>query len=207
MKRSILFLAILLAAVTLVTSLAIVLSVNAQKNGGSSFLSSLFKGSSVSAALTSNATPTPYSPKISSYGAAEIALSYAGDGISIATTPTLVTYDGKYAYKVDLLDGSKLYIDSSTGALLFNSLTNGTTAAISSMQAARIATNFFGSGEVYGVNRIIYRNTIGYAVAFLNGNAAFVDMRGNVLYNEKAGNGMAPAQPGIDVDPDSVDHE
>jgi hypothetical protein len=207
MKRTILFLAILLAAVALATSLAIVLSIHAQKNGESSFLSSLFKGTSVSAALTSHATPTPYSPKVSSLAAAQIALSFAGDGISIASTPTLVTYNDKYAYEVDLLDGSKIYIDSSTGALLFNSLTNGATAAISSIQAANIAAKFFGGGEVYGVNRIIYKNTIGYAVAFWNGDAAFVDMRGNVLYNERSGSGVTPAQPTINVDPNSGDHE
>ncbi len=205
MKRTILFISIILTALTLAVGAGIVKAFQNRIQVQTVETSSLTSYSEVPVSLPVQATPTPYTPVLSSDQAAQLALAAAGEGAAINGIPTLVSFNGTTAYEVILNDGSKLYIDATSGALLYNSLTGDATAAIGSVQAAQIATTYFGGGEVYGVSRVQYQNSTGYAVYFWNGNVAVVDMRGNVLYGQIANTNQTA--PTTNVGEEEDDHD
>lgn len=132
------------------------------------------------AALQQQSTQTAASQKISVDQAVQIASAKAGENESLQSLPELVNYQGSSAYEVSFTDG-KVYIDSKTGAILFD----GVVPPITSQQAGEIAGQYLGgmNPKYASIKLININGTPIYQVIFSGDKeyVVFIDMKGNVL--------------------------
>ena len=60
----------------------------------------------------------------------------------MSNPPELVNYNGSTAYEINSWEGIKLYVDSLSGAVLFNSLTGSAAKAVTDQEAIQAAMNY-----------------------------------------------------------------
>jgi hypothetical protein len=156
----------------------------------------------------SNSAATQFSPE----QAAEIADASAISGASRTGEPALVNFEGAVAYEVPY-DYGNIYIDATTGELIFNGTINLEPSPITAEQAAQIAASYMGKGDVYNVELVALYDQMVFRVKFSNSDAVFVDQYGNILLVRLApsgggGNGGAGTEDHEDDhEEDQEDHE
>jgi hypothetical protein len=101
---------------------------------------------------------------------------------TVVTIPEKVNFNGIVAYEVVFDDSNLVYINASTGALLYNSLTGDNTPSVNLDQAILAAQQFTGDGRVYSTYQTIYKDQLVYEIRFANNDRARVNARGQVVY-------------------------
>ncbi len=103
-------------------------------------------------------------------------------GLTVTQPPELVNYNGTPAYDVISAEGTQLYIDSKSGALLYNSLTGNSTSVITDQQAIQAATNYMPGYTFANLTKSVYNGLQVYVVAFTSGDQVYVNLAGQVVY-------------------------
>ena len=103
-------------------------------------------------------------------------------GFTVTQPPELVNYNGTPAYDVVSAEGTQLYIDSKSGALLYNSLTGGPTSVITDQEAIQAATNYMPGYTFASLTKSVYNGQQVYIVAFTSGDQVYVNLAGQVVY-------------------------
>ena len=120
----------------------------------------------------------------------QIAIKTVELGAKQLTAPDLVEFEGKAAYEVVFEKGS-VFIDAQNGEVLFN----GTVPQIITLEkAAQIASDYTNDHAILQVDQVKQGSKTLYRVIFKNGNMAYLDMTGQILY-------INPAQPASPVEP------
>lgn len=116
------------------------------------------------------------SPEQASQLASEVALG----GAQLTGTPELVNYEGTVAYEVPFSAGN-IYIDATTGNLLFNGTISLEPSPVTPEQAAQVAASYMGNTNVYRVDIVELYGMNVYRVKFSNSDVVFVDQFGQIL--------------------------
>ena len=93
--------------------------------------------------------------------------------------PQLVSFEGKTAYEVSFEQGM-IYVDANTGQVLFNGTQPQSTPQIGAQQAAQIAVDYLGEGDVLDVQLVNFNGAMVYQTSFFSGNVVFVTPTGQV---------------------------
>ncbi len=185
MKRSTLFISILLTAITLGVIGGVIKAAGASRAAAanSAYVAPItYQILTPTAQPAIEVQPVSISPAITADQAARVALSAALPNSALASQPELVDFSGVMAYEVKLTDGSTLYVDAQTGALLYNSLTGTANPVVTADNALLAASTYLNNYDVYAYGLTIYQNQPVYAVLFNNSAQVLVDMRGQVVY-------------------------
>lgn len=110
-------------------------------------------------------------------------------GVAPKTLPELVSFSGTPAYEV-IFGNGKVYVDSNTGAILFNGLQKPVTQ-ITSEQALYIAVNYLKTSQPVAMETSTFNGANVYVVLFADGQSVYVDKTGKVVAVQMA----APAKP------------
>jgi uncharacterized membrane protein YkoI len=121
---------------------------------------------------------------VSTDQADQIALKAVELGSKQLKDPDLVDFEGKAAYEI-VFDKGSVYVDAQTGEVLFNGTVPQT---VSLEQAAQIAGDYTNDHDILQVDQVKQGTHTLYRVIFKNGNMAYLDMTGQILY-------INPAQP------------
>jgi hypothetical protein len=127
-------------------------------------------------------TAVPVVVEITADQAAQFGSQAAAFDETVVTIPEKVNFNGIVAYEVVFDDSNLVYIDASTGALLYNSLTGDNTPSVNLDQAILAAQQFTGDGRVYSTYQTIYKDQLVYEIRFANNDRARVNARGQVVY-------------------------
>jgi hypothetical protein len=124
--------------------------------------------------------------------ATEIADAAALGGASRTGDPALVNFEGTIAFEVPY-DFGNIYIDATTGEIIFNGTISLEPTPITAEQAANIAASYLGRSDVYHVDIVELYGQMVFRVKFGNSDAVFVDQYGTILLvrlaPENGGNG------------------
>jgi uncharacterized membrane protein YkoI len=169
-------------------------------------------GGVAASALLAAAAPAPAGPAtlplvIAPTGPAQPAQAYtftaeqarsaalqAAPGAKALGTPELVSFEGTTAYEV-ILDQGKVYVDASTGQVLYNGATAAQAPAqpgngpVTADQAAEIARNYLGGGNVLGVQLAQDDGRRFYVVVFDNRTLVAVDAGSGQIIGVRTGAG------------------
>jgi uncharacterized membrane protein YkoI len=115
-------------------------------------------------------------------------------GSAPLSAPSLVDFSGTPAYEVVYTAGN-IYIDATTGAILFNGLPKPATY-ITSEQALNVATNYLTTSQPVAMGTSSFNGERVYVVLFADGQTVFVDRTGKVVAVQMA----APSQPSNNSD-------
>jgi hypothetical protein len=118
--------------------------------------------------------------------AGDNAVKAAGFNESYTSTPSLVDFQGKVAYKVPMQGGYLAYVDAVNGNLLYNPFTGDATATIASDQALQIASQYLKNNSIYGWGAVLFHQLPVYEVGFQNGDFVLVNPKGVVVYIQQA---------------------
>jgi uncharacterized membrane protein YkoI len=143
---------------------------------------------SVDSQPTANDPAADYA--VSTDQADQIALKTVELGSKQLKDPELVDFEGKAAYEIVFEKGS-VFIDAQTGEVLFNGTVPQT---ISLEHAAQIAGDYTNDHNILQVDQVKQGTHTLYRVIFKNGNMAYLDMTGQILY-------INPAQPATPAEP------
>ncbi len=103
-------------------------------------------------------------------------------GLTMSNPPELVNYNGSTAYEINSWEGIKLYIDSLSGAVLFNSLTGSAAKAVTDQEAIQAAMNYMPGYTFASISKSVYNDQQVNIVAFTSGDQAYVNLAGQVVY-------------------------
>jgi hypothetical protein len=150
--------------------------------------------------------------QISAQQALEVASGSAIVGAQLAGEPQLVNFEGAVAYEVPF-DIGNIYIDATTGELLFNGTVNLLPSPITQEQAAQIAAGYLGRSDIYRIEILQLNGVDVFRVKFLNSDAVFVDLYGQILLvrlaptgsSSQAGEGSSQGEQHGDDDHDDDD--
>ncbi len=144
--------------------------------------------------------------------AAQAADAAANSGATRTGEPELVNFEGTVAYEVPY-DYGNIYVNSTTGEVIFNGTISQGPILISADQAAQIAANYMGNPNVLHVELdTLYGNSV-FKVKFANSDAVFVDQYGNILLVRLASTGgggsgsSSSSSSGDHDDGDSEEHD
>jgi len=132
------------------------------------------------------------STAISPEQATELALGSALSGSQLTGEAQLVNFEGLVAFEVPFNLGN-IYIDATTGELIFNGTINLQPSPVTQEQAAKIASTYLGRTDVYKIEIVRLYGIDVFRVKFLNGDAVFVDPYGQLLLVR-----LAPAKSASD---------
>lgn len=123
------------------------------------------------------AAAVPFSQsEISSDQALQLAQAAADPGDQAQNQPGLVDFQGKTAYEVAFSKGP-IYVDASTGDILFN----GTIPEkITADKAGQIAANYLNLTGILRVDQVTVHSVPLFRVIFSNGTLAWVDQSGQI---------------------------
>ena len=108
--------------------------------------------------------------------ATQAAQQLVGTGQTVLKPAALVDYQGKIAYEVTF-DKGPVYVDASSGAILFN----GTgPVQITADMAAQIASDYLNYKNILQIDKVTVGNRLLYRVIFKNGYIAYLDMTGQI---------------------------
>ncbi len=91
-----------------------------------------------------------------------------------------MNFEGTVAFEVPY-DYGNIYIDATTGELIFNGTINLEPNPITAEQAAQIAASYLGKGKVLHVDLVSLYSQVVFRVKFGNSDAVFVDQYGTIL--------------------------
>jgi hypothetical protein len=185
MKRSVIFLSVLLTAITLgvVGGVFKVASASRAAAANPAYAAPVtYQIISPTAQSTTDMQPIPIAAAITTEQAAQVALAAVLPNSALASQPELVDFNGVMSYEVKLADGSRLYVDAQTGALLYNSLTGTANPVITADNALKAASTYLNNEDVYAYGLTTYQNQPVYVVLFNNSAQVLIDMRGLVVY-------------------------
>jgi uncharacterized membrane protein len=137
-----------------------------------------------STATIATAAPTvqPTLASIPVDQALKIAMDAVGEtGTNVSGHTDRVSYNGTVSYEVQLSDGSTLYLDASSGNILYNSLTGGPGKIIDDKQALFNAVTYMKGGQVLSVDKTTYNNVPAYLVTFTTGAKVYVNLAGQII--------------------------
>jgi hypothetical protein len=103
-------------------------------------------------------------------------------GLTMSGTPELVNYNGSRAYEINSWEGIKLYVDSLSGAVLFNSLTGSAAKAVTDQEAIQAALNYMPGYTFASISKSVYNGQQVDIVAFTSGDQVYVNLAGQVVY-------------------------
>jgi hypothetical protein len=136
----------------------------------------------------SEAAPTPIPAQMTALSLEKIysvAAAATQGWANIQTSqPEQVEYQGKSAYEVALSNGGNMYIDSSSGEVLYNSLTGSAKNVITAEEAKNAAITYLKGGGVFRVDPSLYNGQPAYRVIFDVGHRIYVGLNGDILYVE-----------------------
>lgn len=119
---------------------------------------------------------TQFSPEQAIEAAEDVALS----GATRTGEPMLVNFEGTVAYEVPYEYGN-IYVDATTGELIFNGTISLEPSPITAEQAAQIAAGYMGRSDVYRVELVPLYDQMVFRVKFVNSDAVFVNQYGTIL--------------------------
>lgn len=120
--------------------------------------------------------------------AAQTADAAANSGAIRMGDPELVNFEGTVAYEVPY-DFGNIYVNATTGEVIFNGTISQEPSLITAEQAAQVAANYMGNSNVLHVEQdSLYGNPV-FKVKFANSDAVFVDQYGNILLVRLASDG------------------
>jgi uncharacterized membrane protein YkoI len=122
----------------------------------------------------------------------QIALKAVALGSKKLKAPELVDFEGNPAYEVAYDKGS-IYVDAQSGEILFNGTVPQT---ITLEKAAQIAGDYTNNHAILKVDQVQQGSHLLYRVIFKNGNMAYLDMTGQILYINQA-QPAGPVEPQI----------
>ncbi len=199
MKRNLaLLMSLALTVFVLFTGFSVFQVVTAAPNGGAAFAQA--KVDSPKASIVSDAAPTAVPAamsQISPESAAQIATQAAASGAVLSGTPELVNFEGTVAYEA-AFDLGKIYVNASTGEVLYNGTQTSVASAPSTIgpeQAAFVAASYMGRNDIYRVDLVSLGGQEVYRVKFASGDAVFVDVYGQILQVRLASTG-SPSSSG-----------
>lgn len=143
----------------------------------------------------------PGATRFSPEQAVEVADAAALSGATRSGEPTLVNFEGTVAYEVPF-DYGNIYVDATTGELIFNGTINLEPSLITAEQAAQIAAGYMGRTDVYHVELVPLYDQMVFRVKFANSDAVFVDQYGTILLVR-----LAPSDGGGSGESGSGEHE
>jgi len=103
-------------------------------------------------------------------------------GLTMSNPPELVNYNGSTAYEINSWEGIKLYVDSLSGAVLFNSLTGSAAKAVTDEEAIQAAMNYMPGYTFASISKSVYNDQQVNIVAFTSGDQVYVNLAGQVVY-------------------------
>ena len=103
-------------------------------------------------------------------------------GLTVASPPVLVNYNGSTAYEINSWEGIKLYVDSLSGEVLFNSLTGSSAKVITDLEAMLAAMNYMPGFTFAGISKSVYEGQQVDVVTFTSGDQVYVNLTGQVVY-------------------------
>jgi hypothetical protein len=135
------------------------------------------------AQFQSNPAGNPTAPVISPDQAIQKARTSVGSyGLTMSNPPELVNYNGSTAYEINSWEGIKLYVDSLSGALLFNSLTGSAAKAVTDQEAIQAAMNYMPGFTYASLSKSVYNGQQVDIVTFTSGDQVYVNLAGQVVY-------------------------
>jgi hypothetical protein len=185
MKRSVIFISILLTAITLGVIGGVFKSANASRAAAANPAYAApvtYQIITPAAQSTTDMQPITIAAAITADQAAQAALVAALPNSALASQPELVDFNDVMSYEVKLADDSILYVDAQTGALLYNSLTGTANPVITADNALKAASTYLNNNDVYAYGLSSYQNQPVYVVLFNNSVQVLIDMRGQVVY-------------------------
>jgi len=109
-----------------------------------------------------------------------MAVAFEAAGDYPLSEPELVNYNGTAAYEVRFEKGN-VYVDATTGAILFNGIQNPAAQTIDANQAARLAVAYIGSGDIQAASVVTYNGSSVYQITFANGQVVYVSLTGKIV--------------------------
>jgi hypothetical protein len=135
------------------------------------------------AQLQTISTGSPTASLISPDQAIQNAKSAVGSfGLTMSNPPELVNYNGSTAYEINSWEGIKLYVDSLSGAVLFNSLTGSAAKAVTDQEAIQAAMNYLPGYTFASMSKSVYNGQQVDIVVFTSGDQVYVNLAGQVVY-------------------------
>lgn len=110
--------------------------------------------------------------------AMSIAFQTAGD--YPLSEPELVDYNGTVAYEVKFQNGN-IYVDATTGQILFNGISAPAAQTITADQAAQIAVAYLGNSAITDIEVGSYNGSRVYEIKFANGQEVYVSLSGKIV--------------------------
>ena len=108
------------------------------------------------------------------------AIAYQAAGDYPLNEPELVDYNGTVAYEVKFANGN-IYVDATTGQILFNGLASPSSQNITAYQAGRLAVAYLGNANVENIEVGTYNGSTVYEIKFTNGQEVYVSLTGKIL--------------------------
>lgn len=143
---------------------------------------------------------------VSAEQAVQLAQEAAANGAQLNGQAELVDFEGTVAYEVPF-DQGKIYIDATTGEVLYNGTQSVVPAPISPEQAAQIAANYMGNSNVYRVELGYLNGQEVYRVKFVNGDAVFVGIYGDLQMVRLAASGSSSTSQSGQNNHEEGEHE
>lgn len=137
-----------------------------------------------------SATVEPY--LFSSQQAAALAANIAG--VAPKTLPELVNFNNTPAYEAVYANG-KIYIDASTGRILYNGLQAKVTS-VTPEQALNIAMRYLNRSDAISIDVAPLNGTNVYVVGFSDGTRVYVSVSGQVVAIEMPSQSTNPSGSG-----------
>lgn len=94
--------------------------------------------------------------------------------------PELVNYNGTIAYEVKFKNGN-IYVDATSGQILFNGLSVTSTQSINADQAVQLAVAYVGNSNITDVEVDTYNGSRVYKIEFANGQEIYVSLTGQIV--------------------------
>jgi len=115
---------------------------------------------------------------VSSDSAMSVAFEAAGD--YPLSVPELVNFNGTAAYEVRFEKGN-IYVDATSGTILYNTIASSAAQSISAEQAARLAVAYIGNGDIRAIDVTTYNGSRVYRFTFANGQVVYVSLAGKIV--------------------------
>jgi hypothetical protein len=135
------------------------------------------------AEFQTNPAGNPTASVISADKAIQNARTAVGSyGLTMSSPPVLVNYNGSRAYEINSWEGIKLYVDSLSGAVLFNSLTGSAAKVVTDQEAIQAALNYMPGYVFASISKSVYNGQQVDIVTFTSGDQVYVNLAGQVVY-------------------------
>ncbi len=157
---------------------ALLAKANSQLELANQQLTQLANSTSTSDSSSQSASDLNSSYPVTKEMAMSIAFQTAGD--YPLSEPELVDYNGTVAYEVKFQNGN-IYVDATTGQILFNGISAPAAQTITADQAAKIAVAYLGNSAITDIEVGSYSGSRVYEIKFANGQEVYVSLAGKIV--------------------------